>query len=184
MNVRDRIKELRRVRARDLVPNPKNWRTHPRGQRDALHDLLAELGYCDALLVRECPDGSLIIIDGHLRAETTPDAELPVLILDLDEAEADQLLLTLDPLAGLAEPDTGRLNALLDEVSTPAAVREILADLAQPALVIPETPAESVADDVWPESFQILVLCESESQQADLLERLTREGYSCRSLIS
>jgi hypothetical protein len=27
--IRDRIIELRRVRAGDLLPNPKNWRRHP-----------------------------------------------------------------------------------------------------------------------------------------------------------
>ena len=30
--VRDRITELRRVPARDLIANPKNWRTHPKAQ--------------------------------------------------------------------------------------------------------------------------------------------------------
>jgi hypothetical protein len=53
MFIRDRIRELRRVPAGQLRPNPKNWRTHPPAQRDALKGLLAELGYCDALLVRE-----------------------------------------------------------------------------------------------------------------------------------
>ena len=28
MQIRDRIKELRRVRAGDLKPHPKNWRVH------------------------------------------------------------------------------------------------------------------------------------------------------------
>ena len=34
-----------------------------------------------------------------------PDEEVPVLILDLDEAEADKLLLSLDPLAAMATAD-------------------------------------------------------------------------------
>lgn len=42
--IRDRIRELRRVRAGDLLPNPKNWRTHPKAQREALQGLLAEPG--------------------------------------------------------------------------------------------------------------------------------------------
>src|SRR5262249_54477850 len=33
----------------------------------------AELGYCDAVLARELPDGTLELIDGHLRCSTTPD---------------------------------------------------------------------------------------------------------------
>jgi hypothetical protein len=64
--IRDRIRELRRVRARDLVPHPKNWRKHPRAQAAALRGLLTEIGYADALLVRELRDGALMIIDGHL----------------------------------------------------------------------------------------------------------------------
>ena len=69
--IRDRIVGLRRVRADELIPNPKNWHRHPKAQADALRGLLGEIGYADALLARETPDG-LMLIDGHLRAETTP----------------------------------------------------------------------------------------------------------------
>lgn len=125
--IRDRVRELRRVPARDLLPNPKNWRRHPKAQADALRGLLTEIGYADALLARELPGGKLMLIDGHLRAETTPGVEVPVLILDLDEAEADKLLLTLDPLASLAESDSERIGALLQTVRTDsAAVEELL----------------------------------------------------------
>src|SRR5919201_2122671 len=109
MQIRDRIKELRRVRAAELRPNPRNWRVHPPAQQDALRGVLAEVGYADALLARELADGTLMLIDGHLRAETTPDAVVPVLVLDVDEAEADKLLATLDPLAALAETDSEAL---------------------------------------------------------------------------
>jgi len=53
MMIRDRIRELRRVRAKDLLANPKNWRVHPKAQTAALRGLLAEVGYADALLARE-----------------------------------------------------------------------------------------------------------------------------------
>ncbi len=127
VTIRDRIRELRRVRAADLIPNPKNWRRHPRAQSEALRGLLAEVGYADALLARELDDGSLELIDGHLRAETTPDMEVPVLVLDLDQAEADKLILTLDPLAAMAERDADRLQTLLQIVQTnSAAVEQLL----------------------------------------------------------
>src|SRR5688572_21613743 len=113
MNVRDRIKELRRVRAADLRPNPRNWRIHAPEQQDALRGVLAEVGYADALLARELPDGSLMLIDGHLRAETTPDAIVPVLILDVDETEADKILLTHDPLAAMATASSEQVHTLL-----------------------------------------------------------------------
>src|SRR5215510_13268692 len=116
MQVRDRIKELRRVPASTLRPNPRNWRTHPSAQQDALRGVLAEIGYADALLARELPDGSLMLVDGHLRAETTPDAVVPVLVLDVDEREADMILLTHDPLAAMAQTSAEQLLALLAEV--------------------------------------------------------------------
>jgi len=132
MLIRDRIKELRRVRAKDLLANPRNWRVHPKAQTAALRGLLAEVGYADALLARELPDGRLQLIDGHLRAETTPSAIVPVLILDVSEAEADKILLTLDPLAGMAESDSGRLQALLNSVRTDSmAVEQLFARIAE-----------------------------------------------------
>jgi DNA modification methylase len=124
--IRDRIREFRRVPAIDLVANPKNWRRHPKAQVDALRALLTEVGYADALLARELPDGRLMLIDGHLRKDTTPDAQVPVLILDVNEEEADKLLLTLDPLAALAESDAERIGALLQTVRTESpAVEEL-----------------------------------------------------------
>jgi DNA modification methylase len=131
MRIRDRIRQLRRVPASQLRINPKNWRTHPPAQREALKGLLAELGYCDALLVRELDDGALELIDGHLRAEETPDIEVPVLVLDVTAEEADKLLVTLDPLASLAEADTEALTSLLATVDTDSeAIQALLKELA------------------------------------------------------
>ena len=125
---------LRRVKASDLIPNPKNWRKHPKAQADALRGVLAEVGYADALLARQLPDGGLMLVDGHLRAETTPDAEVPVLVLDVTEAEADKILLTLDPLAAMAEADAYALSSLLADFETDSeAVKKMLADLSDEA---------------------------------------------------
>ncbi len=149
MQIRDRVRELRRVRAGDLTPNPKNWRTHPKAQADALRGILAEVGYADALLARELPDGSLILVDGHLRAETTPDQEVPVLVLDIDEAEADKLLLSLDPLAALAETNAVALDALLREVDTGSeGLQKMYADMAEAAELYQDDAKEIVEDEV------------------------------------
>ena len=75
MKIRDRVKELRRVRAGELRPHPKNWRTHPAAQRDALRGVLAEIGYADALLARELPDGTLELA-GHGWGENIAEIRL------------------------------------------------------------------------------------------------------------
>lgn len=117
--MKDRVKELRRVKAGDLVPNPKNWRTHGTTQRSALQGLLNEVGFADAVLARELPDGRLMLIDGHLRQEeANPDDKLPVLVLDVTEEEADKILLTHDPLAAMAETNMDALRAMLLAVKT------------------------------------------------------------------
>ena len=103
------------MKASELLPNPKNWRTHPTEQADALRGVLSEIGYADALIAYETDDG-LMLIDGHLRAETTPDMEVPVLITDLNEEEAGMLLLTLDPLASMAEANEDMLRMLQESV--------------------------------------------------------------------
>jgi hypothetical protein len=144
MNIRNRVKALRTVKASELAPNPKNWRTHPKAQQDALRGILAEVGYADALLARELPDGSLMLVDGHLRAETTPEQEVPVLILDINEAEADKLLLSLDPLAALAETNAQALDALLREVDTGSeGLQQMYADMAADAKLY----ADSLPED-------------------------------------
>lgn len=188
MNVRDRIKELRRVRASELRPHPRNWRRHPQAQQDTLRGVLAEIGYADALLARELPDGSLQLLDGHLRAETTPDAEVPVLIVDLDDQEAAKLLAVLDPLAALAVPDFGLLTDLLADVKTDSPAVRALFDglLAQPVPTPEEEPDEELGrkppEVKIPEAFQVVVECRSEEEQRELFERLTREGFACRLL--
>ncbi len=118
VTIKDRVKDFRRVPASELHPNPKNWRTHPTAQRDALRGILAEVGWADAVLARELPDGSLMLIDGHLRTETMTGEQVPVLVLDVTEQEADTLLLLLDPLSGMAGTDAPLLDALLRDVQT------------------------------------------------------------------
>ena len=183
MKIRDRIKELRRVKASELIPNPKNWRTHPIAQQDALKGILAEVGFAGAVLARELDDGTLMLIDGHMRAETTHDQEIPVLILDVDEAESDKLLATFDPIAAMAESDPHALDALLRNVDTGSeALQKMLAELADGAGLyqdkevledeVPEPPAEPITKpgDLW-----ILgdhrVLC-GDSTKAENIEKL------------
>lgn len=180
MYIKDRIKELRRVPASELIPNPKNWRTHPDAQKNVLQGLLAEVGYADALIAREREDGSLELIDGHLRAETTPQQEVPVLVLDVSEAEADKILATLDPLSAMAGKNDALLAELVQGIETESqAVQAMLEkNLSSQKLTEPVFREEIVV----PEVFQVVVECENESQQGEVYERLRSEGFPCRLL--
>ena len=172
MKIRDRIKELRRVPADQLQPNPKNWRTHPESQANALRGVLAEVGIASAVLARETPEGGLMLIDGHLRTETLHNAEIPVLVLDVDEAEADKLLATIDPLAAMAEADAGKLDELLREIDTGSeALQEMLSKLAEEAGMFDagEIDAPELADGDR-EPFQQMTFTLHDSQ-VEILKR-------------
>jgi DNA modification methylase len=157
MEIKDRIKEFKRVRFSELSANPKNWRKHPDKQRDAMTGVLETVGWADAVLARETKDG-LELIDGHLRKEIAEDAEVPVLILDVNQQEADLILATHDPLAAMAKTDQELLNdlvsrlefddahttKLLDSLST--IPTEIVEDKNE--IEVPDKPKTNVGD-LW-----------------------------------
>jgi len=183
LNIRDRIRELRRVKASELRPHPQNWRTHPTAQQNAVRGILAEVGYADALIARELADGTLEIIDGHLRAELTPEMEVPVLVVDLDDEETAKLLAVLDPLAALAEADDRMLAELIGQVHTDnQALQAVLDGLLADAASTAELPAGEGPEVDVPEAFQVVVECRDEDDQQAVYQRMTDEGYKCRLL--
>jgi hypothetical protein len=90
------------------------------------------------------------------------------------------LLATFDPIGGMAGADADKLDSLLTEVSpSNSAVTELLDSLAH--------QHRNQSNRREPTRFrhdQILVEFSNEQDQAAWLEKLTREGLKCRSLIS
>ena len=115
--MKDRIKELRRVKASELRANPDNWRLHPEHQRGALSALMGTVGVVAAVIARETEHG-LELIDGHLRADIMGDEDVPVLIVDLNDVEARQVLATFDPIGELAKIDQTALNLLVPDLGS------------------------------------------------------------------
>lgn len=142
---RDRIVGLRRVKASELAPNPKNWRRHPDAQRVAMRAAIGEIGFADVCIAREDEDGRLVLIDGHLRRDIMGDDEVPVIVTDLDEDEADKLLAVLDPLAGMAEVDQSQLLALINTIDLGGVLGEVAADLL--ASVVPDDVVLPLAEN-------------------------------------
>lgn len=159
--VRNRIKELRYVRGRDLVPHESNYRTHPASQIHALRAILSEVGIAAALVGRELRGGKVQIIDGHARADVLPDEKLPVLILDVDEQEAAKLLATLDPLSAMAGIDGDALRKVLEAAQLEDEALKRMVDGLLPKIdpkegltdpdAVPEPPEKPVSKrgDLW-----------------------------------
>ena len=68
---RDRIVGQGEESPAALVANPKNWRTHPKVQQDALSGVLDQVGWVQQVLVNRLTGR---LVDGHLRVEGATSA--------------------------------------------------------------------------------------------------------------
>lgn len=145
--MKDRIKSLRRVKASLLVPNARNWRTHPDAQRSALRSMLGDVGLVAAAIARELPGGRLELLDGHLRAEEAGDEKIPVLIVDLTDEEAAKVLATFDPLSQLAGRDNELLGSLLADAALSGELQErLFADMKRTEKALIEMAEERAGE--------------------------------------
>lgn len=177
------------IEAGSLAENPHNWRRHPAGQVGALKDLLddSEIGWAGACLYNETTNR---LIDGHARRNAVdPATPIPVLVGNWSEAAEKKILLTLDPLAGMAVPDVEQLEQLLGEVEFDSdALTALALDLEAmvgrdpPPDEPPATTEEPREREPAEARYDVMVQCQSESQQRSLVERLREEGMTCRAL--
>jgi DNA modification methylase len=165
-----------------LIPNPANWRTHPREQHRALAGAMTEVGWVAQVLVNRTTGH---VVDGHLRVElaiSRNEATVPVTYVELSEDEERLVLATLDPLAAMASADTAKLAELLADL-TPSddALRSVLAELAdrngigRVGLTDPdEVPPVPDADDLYVAPGDLFalgehrILCGDSTKPADV----------------
>jgi hypothetical protein len=182
-SIRNRIKGHRRVRAGDLVPHEFNFRVHPDMQRAALEALYREVGFARSLLAYELPDGRLKLIDGHLRRDIDPDMEVDVEVLDVGDDEARTLLLSIDPLAELAQQQEQLHQRLLELAPpVPPELDEAWHAAAQTCLEPPK--GKGWGSKRLEEQWYVLVECRDEKQQVELLGRFKGEGLTCKAVLS
>lgn len=154
MPYKNRIKDTRIVKGRDLLSNPLNWRTHPEEQVDALEQVLGAVGKVGALVAWESP-GGLMLLDGHARVQAAPDDDWTVLVLDVSEAEANSILLSYDALTGLATVDEEKVKQLTERIRT-----------------IPEVNGEALAEFIDRQNLPANYFDNSETDGAVLLDGL------------
>jgi len=115
----------------DILFNPRNWRIHPLSQQDALKGVLEEVGWVQQVIINK-RTGNLV--DGHLRCQLAAregNKTIPVLYVDIDEAEELLVLSTLDPIAAMAVTDKAKLEELLADIeSENENVQKMLNDIA------------------------------------------------------
>jgi len=108
--------------------------------------------------------------------------------LPISAAEADKLLVTLDPLAALAETDGDKLDALMREVQTGSdAVAKMLEGLAVKNGIVPADDAaagEELPEGRYKEQFGVIVVCDDEAHQQRVYDELSGAGHNCRVVVT
>lgn len=176
-----------RVSPDQLLAHPLNFRKHPMKQREALAAAIAEVGFIRSVTVNK-RTGNLI--DGHERVWQALTSEQPLIdveYVDLSEEEEKKALATMDGISEMAEIDPIKLDELLREVDTGSeALQQMLADLAKDAGLydVPNDESGGSGSGEISERFAVVIHCDSEEQQVDLLEKLEAEGLNCKALIA
>lgn len=186
--------EFKWVQAKTLAANPLNWRTHSEAQLKALGAVLGDddLGWAGALLYNK---RTKRLVDGHGRLKLVkPTDYVPVLIGDWSEEKEKKILVTLDPIAGMAGVDQEKLKDLLDTVDldTPelASLGENLNSLV--AGLMDDIPGDSGkaegngsgSGSGKSPQYMIIIECKNESHQRKLCQRFIDEKMPHRTIVT
>ena len=145
------VTDLWFVRAGDLNANPQNWRKHPKAQREALTAALKKYGWAGAALYN-LKTG--VLIDGHLRKDLDPEQTIPVLVGEWTPDEQRGILLTLDPIAAMAEEDAEMLRVLTSmEQDLIAAVEEDNDEMASLGSIVSRLENQAIIHSGGDESY-------------------------------
>jgi len=171
MNWTNRIVRQGSIRVSDAAPHPENWRQHTDEQAAALERVLDAVGWVQNVVVSE---RSGRLLDGHLRLELARrhgETEMPCVFVDLDEREERVILASLDSIAAMAVTDDDKYRELLASLDDESVA--VIADLRE----------EAPDGEPGEQSFGVIVDCESEAQQVELLERFAAEGRRVRAMV-
>jgi ParB-like chromosome segregation protein Spo0J len=165
------------------------YKNNPRKNDHAIDRLVAsiqEFGFKIPILAKS--DGS--VIDGHLRlkaAEKLNLKEVPVILCDeWSEAQVKAFRLMANRSVGWAEWDTDLLKLEFEDLEmldfdlalTGFDPKEIEELLPQETSDAPDGDGGGSLE----EQFQILITCDHEQQQAELLQEFLAKGLTCRAL--
>ena len=173
-----------------LIPYARNSRTHSDEQVAQLAALIREFGWTNPILV----DGENGIIAGHGRlaaARKLKLTEVPVIELaHLTPAQKRAYIIADNKAAMNAGWDLPMLREEIHELDAEnfdltltAFTEKEIEDL----MVDPpggEGEGRGEGEGKATEQWHVLVECTGEREQAQLLERLTDEGFTCKALVA
>jgi len=182
--------KVERWKLKDISPADYNPRTITDESLVGLGKSVDEFGYVEPLVVNK-RTGRLI--SGHQRFKVLTlreVEEVDVVIVDLDEAKEKALNITMNNQ--MIQGDwTNNLGDLLNELQENDSINifDLSFDMLALEMKIPllsdEKLSEEKSDDGVDKDFdyRLIIECDDEKQQADLIDRFVKEGLKCQALI-
>lgn len=178
--------KLAEVPTKELIRKvaPYNPRKMSAKKMKALQKSLRYFGVVEPIVFNKRTDR---IVGGHQRVHAALAEgieKLPVMEVDLDEPSEKQLNIALNNITG--EWDNDLLAALLRDIMETSPDPTLTGfdqdELAKLTEGIDKEGMDAPVDEL-PQKWEVLVTCESEQRQVELLERLAGEGWTCRALL-
>jgi ParB-like chromosome segregation protein Spo0J len=167
---------------------------HPRnvnqGDIGAIHESVDVNGFYGAIVAQRSTGH---VLAGNHRLKTAQQAganEIPVIWVDVDDAEALRILLADNRTTRLGQDNTADLAELLTEILADAgtlagtgydedALDELLRDLGDPV-----PPNLDPGDGRYREQYGVIVICGSEYEQEQVYTRLKGEGLDVKVVVT
>lgn len=179
-----------RKAARSIVMLPvsevRPYEKNPRKNADAVKYVRASIekfGFKQPIVI----DSNRVIISGHTRLEAAKSLgmeEVPCIVADdLTEAQAKALRLADNKVAEFSEWEMNLLGGELGEL---AEISDIdMGDFGFDLTDLDNIGMDDEGDNAekgvnLSDTYQIIVECESETEQQEIFEKLSGEGYRCR----
>ena len=172
----------------ELQDHPKNWKKHPPQQMASLESLVGEVGWAGALLLNEATGR---LLNGHARkkisAEHLVEGKLPVLVGSWTQEQEEKILTFLDPIGALAQTNDEAFKALAESLQftlgdpLTRVAEELLGDVSGFEDLDMEMDTSPQIDEM---TYKVVITCDDEPHQLELLNRLESEGLTCQALIS
>jgi ParB-like chromosome segregation protein Spo0J len=181
----------------DLRPHPSNPR---KGAKEAIDESISQNGFYGAVIAQK--SSSLILAGRHRweRAQAAGIATVPVIWVDVDDQAALRILAADNRTSDLAGYDAQALADLLESVKTEtggfegtgydeAAFNDMLDQAGDHIMRAARAQVKTLRPQQEPQisvksRYDILIQCDTEAAQTELLERFNTEGLKCRALIA
>jgi ParB-like chromosome segregation protein Spo0J len=173
-----------------LTPHPDNPRQHPAEQMAVLVDSLRIHGQQKNCVITS----DNVILAGHGLVAAAKLAGLQELDCQIYDGPYPEAFIAMDNRSSdLSSNDDALLAQLLQDLQqadvpyeamgfTESDITDLLKSVASDGKTL--TGDGEDQSNLLTELFQIIITCDSEHQQVELLERFSEEGILCRALIS